>query len=76
MVTHPPLIHLLHIAATQDLPCQSSELPKVALPFAIQEPEAPGDTLGAVINLIRSSLRLTERMTFCYNLRALTLSDT
>ncbi len=35
-------IHLVHIDAAQDLSRLPPELPKVGLPFAIQELEAPG----------------------------------
>jgi hypothetical protein len=42
-------MRLLHIDATQDPPRQPSELSKVILPFAIQEPEALGGAPGAII---------------------------
>jgi hypothetical protein len=42
-------ICLLYIKAAQNLPRQSSEAPKVILPFSIQQPEASGNAPGTVI---------------------------
>ncbi|MBA2681521.1 MAG: hypothetical protein H0U76_24365 [Ktedonobacteraceae bacterium] len=42
-------IRLIYIDAAQDAPRQASELPKVALSFAIQEPEVLGDASSTVI---------------------------
>jgi hypothetical protein len=40
-------LRLLHIDAAQDPSRQPPKLPKVRLPFATQEQEAPGNALGA-----------------------------